>query len=400
MLKKSLIALAFGSFAIGMTEFTMMGILQDIANDLHIDIPSAGHLIAIYALGVVVGAPTLVLLTSKYPPKNVLLFLMGLFVLFNGLFAAMPEYTTMMITRFMSGLPHGAFFGVASVVATRLADKGKEAQAISIMFTGMTLANLFGVPLGTYIGHHVSWRWTYALISMCGLATIAAVLLWLPKIAIDRSANMFKQLKYFTTKEAWVLIGMISIGTGGMFAWMTYISPLMTNVAGLEESNVTYIMALVGLGMVIGNLLGGRLSDKIGSVHASIVCFTAMALCLLLVYTTIHIDGLAYGLAFITGLISFTVGSPLQVSLINSAKGAETLAASAGQAAFNLGNTLGAFLGGMPLVYGFAYNSPLLVGIGMASIGALIAFYYLMMMRSRNTPTSDLVPEQVPETCS
>lgn len=396
MLKKSLISLAFGSFAIGMTEFTMMGILQDIANDLHIDIPSAGHLIAIYALGVVVGAPTLVLLTSKYPPKNVLMLLMGLFVLFNGLFAAMPDYKTMMISRFMSGLPHGAFFGVASVVATRLADKGKEAQAISIMFTGMTLANLFGVPLGTYIGHHFSWRWTYALVSVCGLATIAAVLFWLPKIAVDRSENMFKQLKYFTKKEAWVLITMISIGTGGLFAWMTYISPLMTHVAGLEESKLTFVMALVGLGMVIGNLLGGRLSDRIGSVTASIVCFAAMASCLLLVYNTIHIDGLAYGLAFFTGLISFMAGSPLQVSLINSATGAETLAASAGQAAFNMGNTLGAYLGGLPLIYGFAYNSPLLVGIGMASIGALIAFYYKIMLRSAPTQPDNAVPQHPP----
>lgn len=385
MLKKSLISLAFGSFAIGMTEFTIMGILQDIAKDLQVDIPSAGHLIAIYALGVVVGAPTLVLLTSKYPPKNVLLFLMGLFVVFNGLFAIMPEYTTLMITRFMSGLPHGAFFGVGSVVATRLAVQGKEAQAISIMFTGMTLANLFGVPLGTYVGHHYSWRWTYAIISLCGLATIGAILFWLPKIAVNRAENMYKQLRYFATKEAWVLIAMISIGTGGLFAWMTYISPLMTKIAGLEESRVTIIMALVGLGMVVGNLLGGRLSDKIGSVNASIACFSAMALCLILVYTTIHIDGLAYGLAFITGLISFTIGSPLQVTLINSAKGAETLAAAGGQAAFNLGNTLGAYLGGLPLTYGLAYNSPLLVGIGMAAIGALIAFYYKIMKRAASS---------------
>ncbi|WP_262507255.1 MFS transporter [Sphingobacterium populi] len=172
---------------------------------------------------------------------------------------------------------------------------------------------------------------------------------------------------------------MISIGTGGLFAWMSYISPLMTKVADLPEEHVSYIMALVGLGMVVGNFLGGRLSDSIGSVRASIVCFTAMAACLLLVYCTIHISHLAYFLAFLTGMISFTIGSPLQVTLINSARGAETLAAAGGQAAFNMGNTLGAYLGGIPLLFGMAYNSPLLVGIGMATIGALIAFYYKLL---------------------
>lgn len=385
MLKKSLISLAFGSFAIGMTEFTMMGILQDIAKDQQIEIPTAAHLIAIYALGVVVGAPTLVLFTSKYQPKQVLLFLMLLFVIFNGLFAIMPDYDTLMLTRFLSGLPHGAFFGVGSVVATQLATKGKEAQAISIMFTGMTLANLFGVPMGTYLGHHYSWRWTYGIISVCGLATIASIFFWLPKIANYQAQNVFKQLSYFTKKEAWILIAMISIGTGGLFAWMSYISPLMTKVAKLPEENVSYIMALVGLGMVVGNFIGGKLSDSIGSVKASIVCFSAMATCLFLVYFTIHIDGLAYILAFLTGMISFTIGSPVQISLINSARGAETLAAAGGQAAFNLGNTLGAYLGGIPLTYGLAYNSPLLVGIGMASIGALIAFYYKLLRQSQET---------------
>lgn len=381
MLNKSLISLAFGSFAIGMTEFTIMGILEDIARDLNTTIPEAAHLIAIYAFGVVVGAPTLVLLTSKYPPKNILLFLMLLFVIFNGLFAIMPDYYTLILTRFMSGLPHGAFFGVGSVVATSLAKKGKEAQSISIMFTGMTIANLIGVPVGTYLGHEHSWRWTYGLISLCGLATITAVYFWLPSIPVDTKSNMYKQLNYFKTKTAWILIAMISIGTGGLFAWMSYISPLMTKVAMIPESNMTYIMAIVGLGMVVGNLLGGILSDKIGSIKASIACFGSMAICLLVVYFTIDIPGLAYPLAFVTGTLSFTLGSPLQITLINSAKGAETIAAAGGQAAFNLGNTLGAYLGGIPLVLGFSYNSPLLVGIGMATGGAFIAFYYLIFSR-------------------
>jgi DHA1 family arabinose polymer transporter-like MFS transporter len=374
-MKKSLISLAFGSFAIGMTEFTMMGILPDIAQDLNIDIPTAGHLIAIYALGVVIGAPILVLFTAKYPPKKVLLSLMFLFLLFNGLFAVAPHYVTLMLTRFMAGLPHGAFFGVGSVVATRLADKGKEAQSIAVMFTGMTIANLLGVPLGTYLGHEYSWRMTYLLISFCGAATMLAIYFWLPVLATSFQGKVVKQLNYFKSPLAWILIAMISIGTGGLFAWMSYIAPLMTEVAGLTSKELPIIMVLVGLGMVVGNLLGGKLADNTTPIKASILCFLSMAVCLLLVYFTIHIPYTAYFWAFVTGMISFTLGSPLQMVLIHSAKGYETIAAAGGQASFNLGNTFGAYFGGLPIVYGFAYNSPLLVGVVLALGGVAIACY-------------------------
>lgn len=377
-MKKSLISLAFGSFAIGMTEFTMMGILPDIAKDLAIDIPTAGHLIAIYALGVVVGAPVLVLFTSKYPPKKVLLFLMFLFLIFNGIFAIAPDYYTLMLSRFMSGLPHGAFFGVGSVVATQLADKGREAQSIAIMFTGMTIANLLGVPLGTYVGHHYSWRTTYLFISLCGAATMTAIYFWLPVIKPSFTGNVFKQLDYFKSSLSWVLVAMVSIGTGGLFAWMSYIAPLMTEVAHLPADTVPFIMVLVGLGMVVGNLLGGKLADSISPIKAVIVCFSSMAICLVLVYFTIDISGMAYVWAFITGMISFTIGSPIQMVLIGSAKGYETIAAAGGQASFNLGNTFGAYFGGLPIVYGFAYNSPLLVGVAMALSGVGIATFVLV----------------------
>ena len=376
MLNKSLIALAFGGLAIGMTEFTMMGILPDIANDLKIDIPTAGHLIALYALGVVVGAPVLVLFTGKYPPKNVLLFLMLLFVAFNGLFAIAPEYNTLLISRFMSGLPHGAFFGVGSVVAAQLAGKGKEAQAISIMFTGMTIANLAGVPIGTYIGHHYSWRYTYLFISLLGLFTFIAIYYWLPKIETNQDGNLFGQLNFFRRWEAWLLVTIISIGTGGLFAWISYIAPMVTNVSKLDPDRVPFIMVLVGLGMFFGNLFGGKLADSISPTKAAMASFLAMALCLIVVYYTAHIEEMAYVMAFTTGLIAFTIGSPLQMILINTAKGSETLAAAAGQASFNIGNTLGAFFGGIPIAMGFAYNTPVLIGVGMASIGVVLSFVF------------------------
>jgi len=380
VIKKSLVSLAFGAFAIGMTEFTIMGMTQDMAADLNLDIPTIGHFIAIYALGVVIGAPLLVVATSKYPPKRVLIFFMLLFLIFNGLFAIAPDYLTLMISRFMSGLPHGAYFGIASVVATKLSDEGKQAQSIAIMFTGMTIANLIGVPIGTYIGHHFSWRYTYMFISLCGAFTMLAIYFWLPTLYASKT-NIFKQLGYYKTKRAWIIIAMISIGTGGLFAWMSYIDPLMTNIGHVPPNRVTLIMLLVGLGMFVGNLLGGKIADTISPIKATIVGFSAMAICLILVYFTIHIEGLAYFWAFTTGMVSFTIGSPVQMVLINSAKGSETIAAAGGQASFNLGNTFGAFFGGIPLTYGFAYNSPLLVGVAMVSTGILIAVYYMKMKK-------------------
>lgn len=376
-MNKGLVALAFGGLAIGMTEFTMMGILQDIAKDLNVAIPAAAHLISIYALGVVVGAPILVLFTGKYPPKKVLLFLMLLFFIFNGLFAIAPSYETLLITRFLSGLPHGAFFGVGSVVAAQLAQKGKEAQAIAIMFTGMTIANLAGVPLGTYVGHHFSWRYTYIIIAFLGLVTFTAIYWWLPKMQSSKSNNVHAQLSFFKRWEAWLLVAIISIGTGGLFAWISYIGPMVTNVGGLAETRVPIIMFLVGLGMFFGNLLGGKVADTISPTKAAIGSFLSMGICLIVVYFTAHISFMAYVMAFTTGLISFTIGSPLQMMLITTAKGAETLAAAAGQASFNLGNTLGAFFGGIPITLGLSYNSPVLVGVGMAFSGATLAFVFL-----------------------
>lgn len=375
-MKKGLLALAFGGLSIGMTEFTMMGILPDIASDIGVEIPVAAHLIALYALGVFVGAPILVLFTSKFSPKKILILLMLMFFVFNGIFAIAPNHWSMQIARFMSGLPHGAFFGVGSVVAAKMAPTGKSAQYISIMFTGMTVANLLGVPLGTFIGHYYSWRITYGIICVLGLITSLALFFWLPNFKSDTSDNIFTQLSYFKRPEAWLLIVLISIGTGGLFAWISYIAPLVTKVSGIAAGKVPFIMVLVGLGMFFGNLLGGKLADTISPVKAAMACFSSMAVCLVVVYFTSPVEWTAYPMAFITGLISFTIGSPIQMMLIRTAEGSETLAAAAGQASFNMGNTLGAYLGGIPITLGLAYNTPVLVGSGMAMIGVMLTFVF------------------------
>ncbi|ADX68756.1 MULTISPECIES: MFS transporter [Weeksella] len=376
---KSILALAIGALGIGMTEFTMMGVLEDLAKDLQISIPEAGHFISIYALGVFVGAPILVMLTSKKSPKDILVFFMILFTLFNIAFALAPNYSTLLIARFLTGLPHGAYFGVGTVVATFLAPKGKEATYISYMFAGLTLANLFGVPIGTFIGQNLSWRVSFLLIASIGLLSILAIVAWVPKIQPNTEVSLNKQLQFFRTWKAWILIAMISIGTAGLFAWISYISPLVTNVGNLSITQVPIIMVLVGLGMFVGNLIGGRLADKYSPNKATIMSFVAMCIILIINFFFVKIPFLNYFLAFFTGLIAFTIGSPIQMMLIDNARESETLAASAGQASFNLGNALGAYLGGLPIIWGYGFSSPLIVGAIMAITGALIATLFLIL---------------------
>ena len=209
-----------------------------------------------------------------------------------------------------------------------------------------------------------------------GFITFLALWFWLPAIQ-NTNKNFIGQLGYFKKWRSWLLIAIISIGTGGLFAWISYIAPMVTEVSGLPEGRVTVIMILVGLGMFFGNILGGKLADAVNPTKATILCFSAMVICLLAVHFTAHVSYMAYVMAFVTGIISFSVGSPIQMMLIRDAKGAETFAASAGQASFNMGNTLGAYLGGIPITMGFAYDTPVLVGVGMAFIGVLLTIAFL-----------------------
>lgn len=368
-MKKSLITLALGGLSIGTTEFVMMGLLPDIAADFHVTIPQAGHLISAYALGVVIGAPLLVALSSSYPPKKILLLLMCVFVLFNGLSALAPNHTLMFMARLLSGLPHGAFFGVGSVVASRLADRGKEAQAISIMFAGLTIANLMMVPIGTYLGHHYTWRYTFGLVAALGIITILAVAAWMPELPVVRKGNLRDEMGFFKRYEAWLLIAITSIGTGGLFSWISYIAPLMTNVTHFSAETVPYILILAGVGMLFGNFIGGKLADSFSPSAACIICLFSIAACLVVDYVVASNQILTLIMTFVTGAITFTLAAPIQILMIRTANEAEMLGASVSQAAFNIGNALGAFWGGLPIAAGLGYASPLLVGVLMALFG-------------------------------
>ncbi|MFC5681781.1 MFS transporter [Flavobacterium sp. MAHUQ-51] len=380
-MKKSLLSLSLGGITIGITEFVMMGILPDIATDLQVSIPVAGYLISAYALGVVIGAPLLVIIARNYPPKKTLLILAAMLAFFNALSIVVPSYGFLFLTRLLSGLPHGAFFGVGAVVASRLAERGKEAQAISIMFAGLTIANLAGVPIGTYIGHHFSWRYTFILIAVFGVITFISLYFWMPKLVVGEEVSVKEQMQFFKKIEAWLVILITAIGVGGLFCWISYIAPLLTEISGFDAVDVPYIMILAGAGMVVGNVLGGKLADQFSPDKTLIVLLLLMTFDLLMVFFFSEHPYVSLLLVFCTGCIAFALIAPIQMLMIQIAVGAEMIASATIQASFNIGNALGAFLGGLPLIAGFNYASPNLVGVGMSLIGVL--FIVILAERRR-----------------
>ncbi|WP_294330576.1 MFS transporter [uncultured Chryseobacterium sp.] len=392
---KRIIPLAIGGLGIGTTEFTIMGLLPDMARSLGISIPEAGHLISAYAFGVVVGAPMLIGYSVKFPPKKVLIALMVIFTIFNALSAVAPDYTTMMIIRFLSGLPHGAFFGVGTVVATRMAAKGKEAFYISLMFTGLTIANLAMVPLVTYIGHTFHWRWYFAIVSVIGLLALLFLKLWLPVLETNQGTRFMEEMKFLKGKQAWLVLMITAIGFGGLFTWFSYITPLMTIVSGIKESQMAYVMILAGAGMVVGNLVGGYLSDRLNPEKTCVLLMTLMMVSLGGVFFFSEYKIISLVLTFICGALSMSVAAPINIMMMKAAPKSEMMAAAFMQAAFNCANAMGAFLGGIPLEHGYSYNYPSLVGVGMTLIGLVIAFRYKQLYASQKLHKNEMAAECV-----
>jgi DHA1 family arabinose polymer transporter-like MFS transporter len=378
------VPLALGGLAIGTTEFVMMGLLPSISQDFRVTIPEVGYVISAYALGVVIGAPLLTVLGRNLAPKRLLITLMVIFTVFNILSAFAPNNTVLFFTRLLAGLPHGAFFGVGSVVASRLAEQGKQAQAISTMFAGLTIANLLTVPLGTYLGQHYSWRYALGGVGGVGLLTLGAIHFFLPALPVQQAGNWQAELGLFKRAETWLIILLTAIGTGGMFSWVSYIAPLMTDVSRFPASYVPYIMMLVGLGMFVGNVVGGKLADRFSPLTAAITLLLGMAGTLLAIFLASGNQVLSLGLTFLAGSFALALAAPIQILMIQSSKGAEMLGASITQAAFNMGNALGAFLGGLPIAMGYGFTAPALVGVGLALVGA--AFAYLLARMSREQP--------------
>ena len=368
-MKKSLIALAFGTLGLGIAEFVMMGILPDVAKDLGVSIPVAGHFISAYALGVCVGAPTLIL-ARKHPLKHILLALVTLIMLGNICAAMAPNYWVLLLARFISGLPHGAYFGVASIVAEKLADKGKGSEAVSIMIAGMTIANLFGVPLGTSLSNAISWRVTFLLVGCWGVIILYYIWRWVPHVEGLKDTGFKGQFRFLKTPVPWLILGATALGNGGVFCWYSYINPLLTNVSGFSAESITGLMVLAGFGMVVGNLVSGRRADqdtpgKVGTTVQAMICVV-----LLLIFFLSSYPWLSALLMCLCTAGLFAVSSPEQVLIIRVAKGGEMLGAACVQVAFNLGNAIGAYVGGLAISGGYRY--PALAGVPFAMVGFIL----------------------------
>ena len=368
-MKKSLIALAFGTLGLGIAEFVMMGSLPDVAKDLGISIPVAGHFISAYALGVCVGAPVLIL-ARKHPLKHILLALVTLMMVGNTCAALAPNYWVLLLARFISGLPHGAYFGVASIVAEKLADKGKGSEAVSIMIAGMTIANLFGVPLGTSLSNSISWRVTFLLVGCWGVIILYYIWRWVPHVEGLKDTGFKGQFRFMKTPAPWLILGATALGNGGVFCWYSYINPLLTEVSGFTAESITALMVLAGFGMVVGNLVSGRLSDrytpgKVGTTVQAMICIV-----LLLIFFLSPYPWLSALLMCLCTAGLFAVSSPEQVLIIRVAKGGEMLGAACVQVAFNLGNAIGAYVGGLAISGGYRY--PALAGVPFAMVGFIL----------------------------
>ncbi|MFI9742974.1 MFS transporter [Streptomyces sp. NPDC052494] len=381
----ALLALAVGAFGIGTTEFVVMGLLPGIAADYGVSIPTAGLLVTGYALGVVVGAPLLTVLGGKVSRKRMLMLLMGLFVLGNTLSALAPSFGMMLAGRVIASLAHGSFFGIGSVVAAGLVAPDKKAGAIATMFTGLTVANFVGVPLGTFVGQAVGWRATFAGVAVLGVVGLLGILRLVPDMPRPEGAHLRRELRAFRNPQVLLAMAMTVLGFGGVFAAITYIAPMMTEVAGYSEGAVTWLLVLFGIGMFLGNLLGGRLADR-ALMPLLYVTLGGLAVVLALFTVFAHDKVLAAITILLIGALGFATVPPLQKRVLDHAHGAPTLASAVNIGAFNLGNALAAWLGGLVIAAGFGYTSANWVGAALAAAALGLAFWSAAL--ERRTPAT------------
>lgn len=370
-MKKSLIALAFGTLALGIAEFVMMGILPDVAQSLGVSIPEAGHLISAYAIGVCCGAPLLVVV-HKYPLKSILLVLACIILLGSTLAALSVNYWMLLAARFISGLPHGAYFGVASIVAVRLADERHKTGAVSIMVAGMTVANLFGVPLATGLSASVSWRLPFILVMFVSLIVLYYVWKWVPSVGALPDNGFRHQFAFLKNDAPWLILASTMFANGGIFCWYSYISPLLIE-GGFAADTLPALMIAAGFGMVAGNLISGRLCDRHRPGHVVAVTQCIAIASLLAVFWLADYGWVSAALMVVCTGCLFAVSSPQQFLILKHAPGGELLGGASIQVAFNMGNALGAFCGGLPIAAGLPPRYAALVGVPFIVLG-LVSF--------------------------
>jgi DHA1 family inner membrane transport protein len=368
----ALLALAIGGFAIGTTEFVTMGLLPQIADGVHISIPTAGHIVSAYAIGVVVGAPLIAALGARTGRKRLLLGLMAVFVIGNVLSAVANSYELLMAARFLTGLPHGAFFGIGAVVGASMVPANRRAWAVSMMMVGLPVANIIGVPLTTLLGQRFGWQWPFLAVGVLGLATLVAVWFWVAPQPVGNDVNVRSELSALAKPQVWMALLVGMVGFGGMFATYSFITPTMTDLAGFSETAVTIVLAVYGVGMTGGTLVGGRLADRalMPSLYGGLVAVT------IVLGTFGWLAQSKPGALFAVFAMGFSASiliPALQTRLMDVAHEGQSLAASLNHSTLNVANALGAWLGSLVLGAGYGYEWPSRVGAVLAVAGLVLA---------------------------
>ncbi|GEP36692.1 MFS transporter [Nocardioides psychrotolerans] len=385
----AVLALAMGGFAIGTTEFVTMGLIREIATGVDVSIPTAGHVISAYALGVVVGAPVLAFFGAKWPRRGLLVALMAAYAVFNALSALATSFELLALARFFDGLPHGAYFGVASLVAASLAPPERKGRAVAMVMLGLSVANVLGVPATTWLGQHLGWRAAFWAVSVLALVTVAMILAFVPSVPGDSEATGRRELAAFSKPQVWLTLLVGAVGFGGMFAVFSYIAPTVTELGGLGDGAVPVFLLVFGLGMVAGTWLAGELADW--SIMKSLLgSSVGMGVLLVLFFFAAPHGWLLLPVAFgITTLGSVLVVN-LQLRLMDVAGDAQTLGAAMNHAALNVANALGAWLGGLVIAAGYGYRAPALVGVGLSVAGfvVLVVSARAQLRSNRREPVS------------
>ena len=391
----ALLALAIGAFGIGTTEFVIMGLLPEVADTFDVTIPMAGYLVTGYALGVVLGAPLMTVLGTRISRKRMLMLLMGFFIVGNVLSAVAPVFGLMLAGRIVASLAHGAFFGIGSVVAADLVAPEKKAGAIAMMFTGLTVANVVGVPLGTLVGQQIGWRTTFFIVAALGVVGLLGVARLVPDMPKAEGVRLRHEIAAFRNVQVLLAMAMTVLGFGGVFAAITYITPMMTHVTGYADGSVTWLLVLFGLGMVAGNLIGGRFADR-ALMPLLYVSLSGLATVLALFTLTAHDKAASAVTVFLIGALGFATVPPLQKRVLDQAAGAPTLASAVNIGAFNLGNALSAWLGGLVIAAGLGYTAPNWVGAALAASAVVLAVVSSALERRTRTD-SRIVTGAAPE---
>lgn len=378
----AILALALGGFGIGTTEFVAMGLLPNIASSMDVSEPTAGNLISAYALGVVVGAPLITAFAARVPRRRLLIWLMVAFTVGNGLSVVAPDYPTLMAARFIAGLPHGAYFGVAALVAAHLAAPGRRARAVGQVMLGLSVANVLGVPAATWIGQALGWRSALALVVVIGVATVAALVRVVPDLRDMPTSDMRLELGALKNSQVLLTLAVGMIGFGGLFAFYSYLNTALTSVGGVSESIVPVALMLFGLGMVAGNIAGGRLADR--NVDLGVFAgLMSVGVALGVFALILGVGWLAVPFAFVVGATGSMAIPALQTRLMDVAQDGQTVAAAMNHSALNIANALGAWLGGLVIAGGLGYRAPSAVGAVLALAGVAVFAGTVVLGRRR-----------------